>query len=598
MTATLPPVEGVDRLAALSDCPIGRISWLAAALGVAAAAVGAAPPIALEALVTGLDRPVTVIDAADGSERLFIPTLPGRIRVWDGERLLDEPFLDIRDRVDCCLGERGMVGLAFHPDFAENGFFYVTYDGPDEVARVSRFRVSDDPNRSNGSSERVLLRVPQPFPQHNLGQLAFGPDGYLYIGSGDGGSAGDPMNNAQDLSTLLGKILRIDVDGGFPYAVPPDNPFVDTPGARGEIWAYGIRNAWRFTFDRANGDLYLGDVGQDGWEEIDYQPGDSPGGENYGWRRMEGSSCFDPPEGCNDGSLTLPILEYPHFAGETDLGCRSVTGGYRYRGPPAPTLPRFYIFGDFCTAEIFGARRNAAGAWVRSRLFDGDFLLVSFGEDLSGRLYAVDFRGGTVYRIVGRGTLASDFESGLGGFTGRRGNVAVTSPGLVGSGGALEVGLDGRPTISTARSTQPRGETTFQLSFDFSANGADPGPGEVEILRLVDRVPHVKLVLERGELGRKLALQARTGPGRFRRVGGLGIPRVGVVRVSLDWMQASGPGLADGQVVLTIGANRSIRATDLDNHGRSVRSVVLGLPSGSLGATVGSLLFDNYSSTP
>jgi hypothetical protein len=569
----------------------------AVALALIATATAAALPIALDPVVTGLDRPVGVVDARDGSDRLFIFTLPGQIWVWDGEKLLDEPFLDIADGVNCCFGERGMGGLAFHPEFADNGFFYVAYDGSEEIARVSRFRVSGNANRANPGSERVLLRVPQPFPQHNLGQLVFGPDGYLYIGSGDGGSGGDPLNNGQDLGTLLGKILRIDVDGGFPYAIPPDNPFVDTPGARPEIWAYGIRNAWRFSFDRNNGDLYIGDVGQDGWEEVDLQPGSSSGGENYGWRLMEGTSCFDPATDCNDGSLTLPILEYSHFVGDVDQGCRSVTGGYRYRGPSAPTLPRFYIFGDFCSGEIWGARPNAAGVWVSNLLIDSNLLLVSFAEDRRGRLYAVDFKGG-VYRIVGKGTLESDFESGFSGFSGRRGNVAVTGPGLRGSAAALEVGLDGRPTISTVRSTQPRGETTFRLSFDFNANGADPGGEAVEILRLVDRVPHIKLALERGERGRRLALRVRAGTSGFRRVGALGIPRRGVVRVTLDWMHASASGVADGQAALTIGAGRSIRATDLDNRGRIVKTVVLGLPGGSQGAGGGSLLFDNYSSTP
>jgi hypothetical protein len=566
-------------------------------LAMTATATGAAPPISLVPVVGGFERPVGVADAGDGSGRLFIFSLPGQIWVWEDGRLLAEPFLDISERVNCCLGERGLAGLAFHPEFADNGFFYVAYDGADEISIVSRFRVTGDRNRANPDSERVLLRIPQPTPQHNVGQLAFGPDGYLYVGSGDGGPGGDPMNNAQDLGTLLGKILRIDVDGGFPYAIPPDNPFVDTAGAHGEIWAYGVRNPWRFSFDRRNGDLYFGDVGEDGWEEVDLQPGASPGGENYGWRLMEGTSCFDPPTECDDGSLTLPILEYPHFAGEVDLGCRSVTGGFRYRGPAVATLPRFYLFGDFCTGEIWGARRNAAGAWVANRLIDSKLLLVSFGEDRRGRLYAVDFKGG-IYRIVGRGTFAADFESGLTGWSGRRGNVAVTAPGLRGSGGALEVGLDGRPTISTVRSVHPQRETTFRLSFDFSANGADPDGRAVEILRLVDRVPHIKVALEPGVVGRRLALLTRTGPGVFRRIGALGIPKRSVVHVTLDWMSASAPGVADGQVALTIDGRRSVRATDLDNRGRIVKAVALGLPGGSDGATSGSLLFDNYTSTP
>ncbi len=574
-----------------------RVLGSLATLALAAVVVMAAPPIALEPLVIGLDQPVGVVDAGDGSGRLFIPTLGGRIWIWDGDELLAEPFLDLADEVDCCSGERGLGGLAFHPDFAANGFFYVAYDGPEETARVSRFRVSADPDRADPGSELVLLRVPQPFPQHNLGQLAFGHDGYLYVGSGDGGSAGDPLDNGQDLGTLLGKILRLDVDGGVPYAVPPDNPFVDLAGAQPEIWAYGLRNPWRFSFDRRNGDLYIGDVGQDGWEEIDFQPAASRGGENYGWRLMEGPVCFEPASGCNDGSLSLPILEYPHFARSVDLGCRSVTGGFRYRGPATATLPRFYLFGDFCTGQIWGARRNSAGGWIANLLLDSDRLLVSFGEDHRGRLYAVDFLGG-VYRIVGRGTFASDFENGLAGWSGRRGNVAVTGPGLRDSTAALAVDLDGRPTISTVRSTHPRAETTFHLGFDFDANGAHPGGAAVEILRLVDRVPHVKLALERGARGRRLALLVRDGPGSYHRTGALGIPRRGVVRVSLDWLRASAPGVADGEATLTVGAGRSLRATGLDNREHLVKAVVLGLPAGSVGAAGGRVLFDDYSSTP
>jgi hypothetical protein len=396
---------------------------------------------------------------------------------------------------------------------------------------------------------------------------------------------------------LLGKILRIDVDGDLPYGIPPDNPFVDTAGARPEIWAYGIRNAWRFSFDRWSGNLVFGDVGQDGWEEVNLERAGSPGGQNYGWRLMEGTSCFDPPSECNDGSLKLPILEYSHFSGDLDLGCKSVTGGYFYRGPATMTLPRFYLFGDFCTGEIWGARRNAAGVWVTNLLIDSDLLLVSFGQDRRGRLYAIDFLG-SVYRILGKGTLESDFENGLNGFPGRRGAVAVTAPGLRGSAGALEVRVDSRPTISALRSTQPRGETTFRLGFDFNANGADPKGPAMEILHLADSVPHVKVVLEPGVLGRWVALHVRTGPGIFRRVGAWGIPNRGVVRLTLDWMQASAPGVADGQAVLIVDDHRPIAATRLDNWGRLVNSVVIGQPGGSEGAAAGSLLFDNYSSTP
>ena len=243
--------------------------------------------------MVGLFRPVAVTNAGDGSGRLFIALQDGRVAVSDGERVTGR-FLDIRERVSCC-GEVGFLGLAFHPDFKNNGYFYVSYtDKSGDVGDlvISRFSVSPNRNFADSGSEKVILRVPQPTTVHQAGHLEFGPDGFLYISLGDGGLGGDPDNHSQRLDTLLGSIVRLDVDGGDPYAIPPTNPFVGVPNARGEIWAFGLRNPWRFGFDRLTGDLFIADVGQGDREEINFQPAFSPGGENYGWHFTEGSRCF------------------------------------------------------------------------------------------------------------------------------------------------------------------------------------------------------------------------------------------------------------------------------------------------------------------
>ncbi len=560
-------------------------------------------PLALELVTRVPGSPVGVTHAGDGSGRLFILERSGRVFVHPGDPFEQVPFLDIRDRVGCCGRERGLFGLAFHPDYKRNGYFYVSYTGRDDLSVVSRFSVSSDPDRAVAGSELRLLEVVRPDPQHNVGHLAFGPDGYLYIGSGDGSCCGDPDGNAQDLGSLLGKILRIDVDRGSGYAVPPDNPFVDVAGARGEVWAYGLRNPWRFSFDRRTGDLYIGDVGHDGWEEIDFQRASSRGGENYGWPLMEGGSCFRPAEGCDDGTLTPPILEYPHrhaHDGEEDgdsegPGCASVTGGFRYRGPPAATLPRFYLFGDFCAGRVWGARRNASGGWLANELLASGLLIVSFGEDERGRLYLIDFLG-AVYRLIGRPSFASGFEDGLDGWL-RQGPVGVVSPGLGGSSAALEVPLGRRGPRAAVRSEHADGESTFRVSFELDPNRADLGGRPHEILRLVDVGPHVKLRIQPGAAGYHLVLEAHE-PAGFRRVGLGGIPASATVRLALEWSRASSREAADGELKLWRNGRLIGSATDLANHGRAVSAVVLGLPEGSGGAGGGSLLFDNYLSMP
>jgi glucose/arabinose dehydrogenase len=297
-------------------------------------------------------------------------------------------------------GERGLLGLAFHPHFATNRRLFVDYTrARDGATVVSELRASADGSRANPTSERIILIVPQPFANHNGGQLAFGPDGYLYIGLGDGGSQGDPNGNGQNRNVLLAKILRIDVDSphasGTQYAIPRDNPFAAggiAPGeGRPEVWAYGLRNPWRFSFDRLTGDLYIGDVGGNAWEEIDRQPHDPPGGANYGWNLMEGNHCFQ--SGCDPTGLTMPIAEYSH-----QLGC-SVTGGYVYRGTAQAALRGMYVFGDYCSGRLFTVH-SEDGVFTTRTVADTALNLSSFGEDEAGELYLVDLSGGGLYRVV------------------------------------------------------------------------------------------------------------------------------------------------------------------------------------------------------
>ena len=372
----------------------------------------AAVAIHPELVVSGLSNPVGITNAGDGSGRLFIVLQGGRFVIFDGMQVLSSPFLDISSLVSFG-GERGLLGLAFHPDYADNGFFYVNYTNTAGETVIARYSVSGDPNLADPASAKILLTASQPFANHNGGQLQFGPDGYLYIGLGDGGSGGDPGNRAQDLLLLLGKILRIDVDNGAPYEIPSDNPFVGNSDALDEIWAWGLRNPWRFSFDRLTGDMFIGDVGQNSWEEVDFQPASSTGGENYGWRLMEGDSCYNPATNCNDSTLTLPILVYDHT-----VGC-SVTGGYRYRGSKNPDLYGLYLYGDYCTGLIWGAQEDGLGGWNTTVLLDTNFLISTFGEDESGEIYFAHLSAtdGAVYQVVQppSSTNAASASSGGGG---------------------------------------------------------------------------------------------------------------------------------------------------------------------------------------
>ena len=358
----------------------------------------------LQQVAAGLAYPTSVTHAGDGSGRLFITEQQGTVRVVTQDGLAPDAFLDITPQVGCC-GEQGLLSIAFHPDFAMNGYFYTYFTDKDGDAIIARYHTAPDGNRADPNSQTIILKIKEPTPIHNGGQLQFGPDGYLYIGTGDGGSfsnggdgsGNDPENHAQRLDTLLGKILRIDVDYNHPYAIPPDNPFVGSTGARKEIWARGLKNPWRFAFDRVTGDLYLGDVGRDRWEEINVQPHDSHGGENYGWRLMEGPACFYLSHDCNPhGALTLPAIQYSHRQ-----GC-AVIGGYVYRGRRTPALAGRYLYADFCTGKIWSAMRGKDGAWSSTLLLDSDYLITSFGEDDEGELYVThrDKKDGAVYRLV------------------------------------------------------------------------------------------------------------------------------------------------------------------------------------------------------
>ena len=348
--------------------------------------------LGLEPVAGGLDSPLGVSHAGDGSDRLFIVEQTGAIRIVRDGELLDEPFLDVSEAI-VSGGEQGLLGLAFHPDFARNGRFFIDYTDVNGDTVVAEVAVSEDPDRADEDSVLTLLQVDQPYANHNGGQLAFGPDGYLYVAMGDGGSAGDPENNGQDTDVLLGKLLRLDVDSGDPYGIPDDNPFANG-GGEPEIWAYGLRNPWRFSFDSKTGDLWIADVGQGEFEEINRRPADA-GGLNYGWDLMEGRECYEG-EDCDPAGKIVPISGYNH-----DLGC-SVTGGYVYRAKDFPELRGGYVFGDYCSGLIWAIDATTRGFAEPVELMASGLSISSFGLDEAGELYLTDLAGGEVLRVVAR----------------------------------------------------------------------------------------------------------------------------------------------------------------------------------------------------
>jgi glucose/arabinose dehydrogenase len=346
-----------------------------------------------------LSSPVFVTHAGDGSGRLFIVEQGGRIKILQNGTVLATPFINLASRISTG-SERGLLGLAFHLDFASNHKFYVNYTNTAGDTVVAEYTASTaNPNVAN-TTGRILLTVDQPYANHNGGMLAFGPDRYLYIGMGDGGSAGDPGNRAQNINNLLGKILRIDVDNkdvGKQYATPSGNPYDGATAGLDEIWSRGVRNPWRFSFDRRTGDLWIGDVGQDRWEEIDRSTAASGGGRglNYGWRVMEGNACYSPSSGCSTAGKTRPIAAYSH-----SLGC-SVTGGYVYRGLDYRSLVGGYLFGDFCSGRIWALRAHGPASQSPVLMADTSLTISSFGQGPDGKLYVTSLGSGEVWQVVG-----------------------------------------------------------------------------------------------------------------------------------------------------------------------------------------------------
>jgi glucose/arabinose dehydrogenase len=355
--------------------------------------------LSLKRVVSGLNSPVQVTNAGDGSHSLFVAEQGGVIRVIRRGVLRRRPFLDVSGLTNES-GEQGLLGLAFHPHYSDNGRFFVNYtdlNGDTVVAEYTAMK--QFPHRADPTSGRVLLTIDQPFPNHNGGDIKFGPDGYLYIATGDGGSAGDPMDNGQSLTTLLGKLLRIDVDSpsdGRPYGIPPDNPFADREGARPEIYDFGLRNPWRFSFDRATNDLWIADVGQDRFEEVDVARAGNTAGLNFGWNTMEADACYEPVEGCDRTGLELPVAAYPHSE-----GC-SVTGGFVYRGAKQPALTGGYFYGDFCSGTIWALNAQQPKDAGPSVVLRTSHNISTFGENQAGEMFMADLSSGEVFRLIAK----------------------------------------------------------------------------------------------------------------------------------------------------------------------------------------------------
>ncbi len=399
MSTQLPP----------RPAPARRLATAVTALLVAVMlATGATPPptsaaisIGLATVATGISRPVALTHAGDGSGRLFVVEQAGRIRIVSkGGTLLATPFLDIRSRVSCC-GERGLLGLAFHPKYETNRRFYVAYtDGDGALVVAEHRRLSTSVNRASTTARRII-RIPHPgYANHNGGQIAFGPDGYLYIGTGDGGGGGDPDENGQSRKTLLGKILRIapNVTSSTPaYRIPSTNPWATSTTIRREIWSYGLRNPWRFSFDRKTGSLWVADVGQNKWEEVNRALASAGGGRgaNFGWDQYEGRLCFEGP--CTSTGKTFPLAVYAHGTN----GC-SVTGGYVYRGSRYPVLAGRYVFGDYCSGRIWSVSAGGSSRQTPTLLRDTTIAISAFGEAEDGMLYLLDYKGSRVLRLTAR----------------------------------------------------------------------------------------------------------------------------------------------------------------------------------------------------
>lgn len=352
------------------------------------------PLVRPELVVAGIGQPTGIVSTSDATDsRLFVLEQGGFIRIINAARkLVEKPFLDISAKV-APGGEMGLLGLVFHPQYKENGYFYVNYVDKNQNTIIARYTVSADANTADPASEKILFTLKQPYANHNGGDLVFGPDGYLYIALGDGGSGGDPENRAQNKSEYFGKILRIDVNKGDPYSIPSTNPFVDEAGTKPEIWALGLRNPWRISFDKKTGDLYIADVGQGELEEVNVQKSTSKGGENYGWRCYEGKQAYKL-DGCKSNSeYVMPVLEYDHKQDRC-----SITGGYVYRGEKYPALVGKYFYGDYCNGQLFYAN-NKNNTWTNTLVATTPYLISTFGQGSDGELYFADFKTGSIYHL-------------------------------------------------------------------------------------------------------------------------------------------------------------------------------------------------------
>ena len=440
----------------------------------------AAPTLDIQLLTANVTNPVYVTNAGDDSGRLFIVEQTGRIKIFDGTNLLATPFLDIADQV-LFSGEQGLLSVAFHPGYKTNGYFYVYFTIPPGTTSnvVARFQASPPgANTVNTNTAQTVLRIAHPTnTNHNGGQMQFGPDGYLYIGTGDGGSGCDPSNNAQNLGSLLGKMLRIDVNNfATNYTIPPSNPFIATSGARPEIWAYGLRNPWRFSFDRLTHDLWIGDVGQDTREEVDLQLAGSVGGENYGWRLYEGFGTNTCSVTFSNVPTVLPILDYDHSSNRC-----AIIGGYRYRGAKIPPLDGTYFYADECGGQIYGIATNATGVWVNTFTNNTGFTVTTFGEDQAGELYFSQYAtAGAIYRIIWKDSvgdgIAEDWRAQYFGGNGQSTNgssCASCDPDGDGFGNLQEFLAGTDPTNATSalriNSITPAG-SNFVIHYDAVAN--------------------------------------------------------------------------------------------------------------------------------
>ncbi|MEM9293796.1 MAG: PQQ-dependent sugar dehydrogenase [Acidobacteriota bacterium] len=557
--------------------------------------------LSLQQVATGFSSPIGLANAGDNSDRLFVVEKAGIIRIIDGGTVLPTPFLNISGLVSTT-SERGLLGLAFHPDYATNGLFFVHYSNNSGATTIARYSVSSgNPDVADSASAAILLTVSQPASNHNGGGIAFGPDGYLYIALGDGGGQNDQFGHGQNLTTLLASVLRIDVDSGSPYSIPADNPFVGAGGStQEEIWAYGLRNPWRISFDRETGDLFIGDVGQTRLEEVNFQPAASTGGENYGWNTMEGTLCFSPSSGCDTTGLTLPILEYTHT-----FGC-SITGGYRYRGTAIPALVGTYLYADYCQGTIWGGVQNDDGTWL-TRVMLGAFGNVSsFGEDEDGEIYVVEI-GGAVSRIVSTNTpndvFADTFDGGDLGQWGGPGvgteDLAVTGTAGIGGGMGLEVTFDDLERHYIVDET-PDGENHYRVRFLFDPNSLTMDENKRhKILTAFSETPSRRLLtfVIRYQSGNFfLRVKGHLDDGSWAQAAWINLgdePRV----LEAEWLKATDFATPDGRLRVWVDDVLQDTLTGLDFDDGSIDFVRFGTVGGTDLGTSGSVYLDDFVTT-